>query len=87
MTARAFFSGSTPLLVLLGGCNRAPEIDVLGSFFPAWVLCCLLALPAVGLVRWRLVRADLEDHVGPLVIFYGCVGLASATLIWLLFFR
>ena len=87
MKLRSFFPGSVPLLLLLGGCNRAPEIDVLGSFFPAWVLCCLLALPAIGLVRWCLVRVDLEDHVGPLVIFYGCVGLSSATSMWLLFFR
>ena len=26
-------------MVLLSGCSRAPEIDVLGSFFPAWVVC------------------------------------------------
>ena len=75
------------LPVSLGGCHRAPEIDVLGSFFPAWVLCCLIALPLTGLLRWSLIRGDLEDYVGPLIIFYACVGLASASLTWLVFFR
>lgn len=87
MKARVRPLYSIPFLALLCGCHQAPEINVLGSFFPAWVLCCALALPVAWLVRRLLMHADLEDHVGPLVVFYGCVGLAAASLSWLLFFR
>ena len=31
-------------VLLLTGCSRSPSFDILGSFFPAWLLCLLSAL-------------------------------------------
>ena len=87
MKGRVRLLYSISLFSLLCGCQRAPEIDLLGSFFPAWALCCAFALPVAWLVRRLLIHADLEDHVGPLVVFYACVALAAASFSWLLFFR
>lgn len=73
--------------LLLDGCDHAPSIDVLGSFFPVWMLCLALAIPLAFLVRTVLVRYQIESHVGPLAVFYPCAVLLFSSLIWLIFFR
>ena len=40
--------------LLMTGCGHAPSIDVLGSFFPVWMLCLTLTVPltfAVSLLQ------------------------------------
>ncbi len=37
--------GSSILLCLsLAGCGAAPSLDILGSFFPSWMLCAVLGI-------------------------------------------
>src|ERR1700692_1081065 len=38
---RSYYAACSELVacLLLSGCERAPSINVLGSFFPAWILC------------------------------------------------
>jgi hypothetical protein len=74
-------------LVLLTGCGHAPSIDVIGSFFPVWMLCLAIAVPLTFAVRMLLVRFHLDNEVGPLALFYPCVVLLFSSLIWLIFFR
>jgi hypothetical protein len=62
-------------------------VDVIGSFFPAWMLCLLLGVALAFLVRYLLVRFRLESEVGPLALFYPCVVILLACLLWLVFFR
>ena len=78
---------SAAFVIFLSGCSRAPEIDVFGSLFPAWLICAVFSVPLTALVRWILVRRDLEDYVGPLVVFYGSISLAGSAALWLLFCR
>ena len=69
------------------GCNGAPAIDVLGSFFPAWMVCIIAAVVLAFVVRYFLLKYRLETEVGHLAIFYPCVVVLSACSLWLLFFR
>ena len=69
------------------GCNGAPAIDVLGSFFPAWMVCIIAAVVLAFVVRYFLLKYRLETEGGHLAIFYPCVVLLSACGLWLLFFR
>ena len=69
------------------GCNEAPAIDVLGSFFPAWMVCIIVALPLAFVARYLLLKYQLETEVGHLAIFYPCVVVFLACGLWLLFFR
>jgi hypothetical protein len=73
--------------LLLSGCGHAPNIDIIGSFFPVWMLCLAIALPLTFAVRAVLVRFRLEDQVGPLVLIYPCLVLLFTNLLWLIFFR
>jgi hypothetical protein len=68
------------------GCSRAPSFNILGSFFPAWILCGVLGiLLAVG-VRVVFVRTKFEQELSPLILIYPCLAAFFTFSIWLLFF-
>jgi hypothetical protein len=73
--------------LLCTGCGRAPAIDVIGSFFPAWMLCLILSIVLTSLLRLFLLRRQLEPAIEPVALFYPCVVLLLCCLLWLIFFR
>ena len=77
-----------PVLCLLcTGCVRAPSVDIIGSFFPVWMICLALAIVLAFLVRYLLVRYRLESEVGPVALFYPSAVVLFTCLLWLIFFR
>jgi len=77
----------TTCALLLTGCDHAPSIDIIGSFFPVWMLCLVIAIPLTFAARFGLVRFQLENDIGPPVLFYPCLVLLFTSLLWLIFFR
>ena len=69
------------------GCGRAPAINILGSFFPAWMICLTAGVIVAFVVRFILLRYRMETEVGPLALFYPCVVILSTCSLWLIFFR
>ncbi len=80
-------AGISAVCLIVSGCSRAPNIDVIGSFFPVWMLCLAIAIPLTFLARFALVRFQLENHVGPLALFYPSVVVLFTSLLWLIFFQ
>ena len=74
-------------LLFLTGCGSAPAINILGSFFPAWMICLTAGVILAFIVRFILLRYRLETEVGPLALFYPCVVILMTSLLWLIFFR
>lgn len=72
---------------VLTGCSRAPSVDILGSFFPIWMVCLSVAVILTFLARKLLVRSKLESHVGPVALFYPSLVVLFSCLLWLIFFR
>lgn len=72
------------LALLLGGCSRAPSVDVLGSFFPAWLLCSVIAVLLTLLVRVVLLR--LQVKVAFPILVYPSLAVFFTFLLWLIFF-
>ena len=75
------------LLLPALGCSRAPTFNILGSFFPAWILCGVLGILLTVGVRQLLVRVNFEQELSPLIVIYPCLALFFTFSIWLLFFR
>jgi hypothetical protein len=75
------------LCLLCSGCGHAPSIDIIGSFFPVWMLCLSIAVILAFVVRYFLTRYQLESEVGPVALFYPCVVRLFTSLLWLIFFR
>ncbi len=70
----------------LAGCVRAPVMNILGSYFPAWMFCALLGILLAVLVRVIVTRFRLEEYARPAVLTYPCVAALFTLSTWLLFF-
>ena len=74
-------------LVFLTGCRGAPSINLVGSFFPSWMLCVAIGVVGLLLLRTVFVRTQMETHLGPLPLVYFCLWIVITLGSWLLFFR
>jgi len=79
--------GCTPILAacLLTGCGRAPSFDILGSFFPAWLVCLAVSVVLTAAARWLLVRLNIAIAL-PVLTYPSLVALFSFA-IWFALFR
>ena len=71
----------------LTGCVRAPSVDIIGSYFPVWMICLTAAVVLAFVFRKVLVRYKLEPHLGPPALFYPCLVILFSCLLWFTFFR
>jgi hypothetical protein len=79
-------ASSSAAMLLLAGCSRAPSFNILGSFFPSWILCGVIGiLLTVGSRLW-FVRIRLEEQLSPLILVYPCLAAFFTFTLWLLFF-
>ncbi len=83
--AALLLCASSPLS--LTGCSRAPSFNILGSFFPAWILCGVIGILLTVGVRILFVRANFEQELSPLILVYPCLAATFTFSIWLLFFN
>jgi hypothetical protein len=73
-------------LVNLGGCNGAPSRNILGSYFPSWMVCALVGIAVAGIAR-AIFKASgtLQELPVPFVVLLavGCVATFTLWLVWL----
>ena len=57
------------MLGLLGGCDGAPSRNILGSYFPSWMVCALVGI-ALALAARAIFKASglLEELPVPFVV-------------------
>src|ERR1700722_1476177 len=74
------------LLDSLGGCSGAPSRNILGSYFPSWMVCALagIALALAARAIFKALRIHEELPV-PFVVMLAiaCTGTFATWLIWL----
>jgi YtcA family len=75
------------MCVALGGCQRVPSIDVLGAFFPSWMLCAIVGIALTLIVRRVLIAAGADEGLGPRGVVYPALALALGLGTWLALFR
>ena len=64
-----------------------PTINIIGSFFPSWMLCAAIGIVAAGLGRRLFIRTGLDPYVGPPVLVYSSLGVLVTLVLWVAFFR
>ena len=74
-------------LIFLTGCQGAPSINILGSFFPGWMLCMGLGVAGALLLRQIFIKIGVESYLGPRPVVYFCLWILITLALWLLFFR
>ena len=83
------FPGLPRLLIscsigLLSGCSRAPTFDIVGSFFPAWLVCLIAGIFLASFAHWLLSRLKITLLV-PILVYPSLAALFTF-LLWLAFF-
>ena len=71
---------------LLAGCEGAPSRNILGSYFPSWMVCALVGIALALVARAVLKRTGLLGELpAPLVVLlgFGCAVTFAMWLIWL----
>jgi predicted neutral ceramidase superfamily lipid hydrolase len=76
-------------LVVLGvsGCSYSPSFDLLGSYFPAWIICFAVATALTTVIHAVFTKAKIATELWPLPVVYPClISFLSCTL-WIIFFN
>ena len=74
-------------LLPLPGCAFAPSINILGSFFPAWLVCIVIGIVLTILTQRVFVAAGISSHLGPAALVYPCLAALWIFAAWLLLFE
>jgi Na+/serine symporter len=70
----------------LTGCGRAPSFNILGSFFPAWLICMVVGIVLAAAVNRVLVYFKFDKDISWTILVYPCLAAFFAFTLWLLFF-
>jgi len=73
-----------PALLLMTGCGRAPSFDILGSFFPAWLVCLVVAILLTAVSRSLLSR--YTEIAWPVLVYPSLTAVFTFAL-WIVLFR
>lgn len=75
-----------PALFCPAGCSQSPAQEILGSFFPAWMLCSAIGIAAALLCRVVLGMVRSHQHVFAPAFTYLAIAVAVTLFTWLIWF-
>ena len=64
-----------------------PQINVVGSFFPSWMLCAAIGIVVALLARGLFIRAGVDPYVGPRALVYPSLAILVTLVLWVALFR
>jgi hypothetical protein len=76
----------TDNLLWIASQPHAPTLDLLGSYFPAWMLCAAAGIVAAVVVRQVLAIGGVAGYVVAPLLTYAGLALSATWLICLLLF-
>jgi hypothetical protein len=85
-SARGFWQVTIALDLGVSGCSHAPTMDLLGSYFPAWMLCAAIGILTAVVIRQILAAAGINDYVVAPLLTYAGLAVSATLLAWLLWF-
>lgn len=82
-----FFLRKLFLLIslLLTGCgsgDRAPEILILSSYFPSWLVASVISVPITVIFRFAMIKAGVDDYLPFRFVVYVCIWLIICMAIY-----
>jgi hypothetical protein len=67
--------------------HRSPTVDVLGSYFPAWMVCILSGLALTLIAHWIVQAGNLKPYIGPAPLIYSSLMIIFTFATWILFYQ
>ncbi len=74
------------LAIALSGCGRAPTFNILGSFFPSWLICLAIGIILAVIANRVFARFALDKEILWPIVVYPCLALLFACALWLILF-
>jgi hypothetical protein len=74
------------LAVQLSG-HHSPTVDVLGSYFPAWMVCILSGLALTLIAHWIVQVGNLKPYIGPAPLIYSSLMIIFTFATWILLYQ
>ena len=74
------------LTTAVAGCGHAPTFNILGSFFPSWLICLVVGVILAAIANSIFARFGLEKEILWPVVVYPCLALFFACALWLMLF-
>ena len=71
-------------LASLAGCNGAPSRNILGSYFPSWMVCALVGIAIAAIARGILKSTGLLQELPAPFVVIVAIGCAATFALWLL---
>lgn len=75
------------LTIEIAGCRRAPTFNILGSFFPSWLICFFAGICLSVIANRTFARFALDKEILWPIVVYPCLALFFAGVLWLVFFN
>jgi hypothetical protein len=67
--------------------THSPTLDVVGSYFPAWMLCIIAGLLLTIVVRQILIIFKLDPHLRFKGLVYFSMMILWTMVVWLVRFK
>jgi hypothetical protein len=67
--------------------HHSPTVDVLGSYFPAWMVCILSGLALTLVAHWIIQLGNLKPYIGPAPLIYSSLMIIFTFATWILFYQ
>jgi hypothetical protein len=67
--------------------HHSPTVDVLGSYFPAWMVCIVSGLALTLVAHWIIQLGNLKPYIGPAPVIYSSLMIIFTFATWILFYQ
>jgi hypothetical protein len=67
--------------------HHSLTVDILGSYFPAWMICIVSGLILTLVAHWIVQLLNLKPYVGPAPLIYSCLMIIFTFATWILFYQ
>jgi len=67
--------------------HRSPTIDIVGSYFPAWMVCIVSGLTLTLVAHWIVQVCRLKPYIGPAPLIYSGLMIIFTFATWILFYQ
>jgi hypothetical protein len=74
------------LAIPLAGCESAPSRNILGSYFPSWMLCILIGVILAIVARKILLATGVDPFIPSKQLVYLGLSVSLTFFTWLVWF-
>jgi hypothetical protein len=77
-------AGLSSLVLVLSGCSFSPSINIMGSYFPSWIVYCVAGIGVTASVHALFTRWKIVDELWPLPLLYLALTCFVSCSLWLI---